>query len=418
MAGDRAESDTPTDYYDLLDVPEDAATETIEAAFRELVRHHHPDVSDHPDAERRFRVLRHAHDVLTDPDERKRYDRLGHDAYLGESDVDAPIEPASAPEEPPTAGEGVAPSIDLDDLRAPEQGATSGGGGSAERFEGFRTRAGPAEWAYPDWPYPDPVPNLALRAWLLRLAPLAAVWVGAASGLVTLPGDAAGAAVLLFGLLLVGYHASLGRRFEAVGDDPPSAAAGIRATMVAAVAPVVGWGAAGAGLRPDPLLRTAGFAFAGAVLAVVAAATVVGASRRTALAAGTVVAAGVTPAVVPGPLIPGGGALATPIGVALLATLVIGLLSGTAAVSRFAWALGYGAGRRLAAGVWDGVVLLPLAALTWTVAAGQGVPVPAWVDAVWTVGPALDRAEAVRLLAVAPIAAGAGATLQRIAGAE
>ncbi len=69
-------------FYDVLDVPTDATAEEIEAAYREQVKRYHPDVSDHPEAEARFRAVVRAEEVLGDPDERARYDRLGHEAYL------------------------------------------------------------------------------------------------------------------------------------------------------------------------------------------------------------------------------------------------------------------------------------------------------------------------------------------------
>lgn len=70
------------DYYDVLEVDRDADQETVERAYREKVKEHHPDVSDHPKAAERFRAVVDAEAVLGDPAERARYEDLGHDAYV------------------------------------------------------------------------------------------------------------------------------------------------------------------------------------------------------------------------------------------------------------------------------------------------------------------------------------------------
>jgi len=65
------------DYYDILGVPRHASQEEIKQAFRRLARQYHPDVSDAPDAEERFKELNEAYAVLSDPEKRARYDRYG-----------------------------------------------------------------------------------------------------------------------------------------------------------------------------------------------------------------------------------------------------------------------------------------------------------------------------------------------------
>lgn len=72
----------PSDYYALLGVEPDADEEAILEAYRELAGEHHPDVSDEPDAEARFRRLNRAKDILTDPERRRAYDRLGHERFV------------------------------------------------------------------------------------------------------------------------------------------------------------------------------------------------------------------------------------------------------------------------------------------------------------------------------------------------
>ncbi|HEV2591629.1 MAG TPA: DnaJ C-terminal domain-containing protein, partial [Gaiellaceae bacterium] len=70
---------TSRDYYELLGVPRDADETTIKKAFRKLARQLHPDVSDEPEAEVRFREVTEAYEVLSNSETRALYDRYGHD---------------------------------------------------------------------------------------------------------------------------------------------------------------------------------------------------------------------------------------------------------------------------------------------------------------------------------------------------
>jgi molecular chaperone DnaJ len=65
------------DYYEVLGVPRDATDADIKRAFRRLARELHPDVSDVPDAEERFRKLAEAYEVLSNAETRRLYDRFG-----------------------------------------------------------------------------------------------------------------------------------------------------------------------------------------------------------------------------------------------------------------------------------------------------------------------------------------------------
>ncbi len=69
---------TERDYYELLGVPRDADADQIKRSFRRLARELHPDVSDAPDAEHRFREVVEAYEVLSNTERRGLYDRYGH----------------------------------------------------------------------------------------------------------------------------------------------------------------------------------------------------------------------------------------------------------------------------------------------------------------------------------------------------
>jgi molecular chaperone DnaJ len=71
-------SATGEDYYELLGVARGASDQEIKKAFRRLARELHPDVSDHPDAEHRFREVSEAYEVLSNAETRQLYDRYGH----------------------------------------------------------------------------------------------------------------------------------------------------------------------------------------------------------------------------------------------------------------------------------------------------------------------------------------------------
>jgi curved DNA-binding protein CbpA len=70
------------DYHAVLGVPPGADLETIRRAFREAARVHHPSVSAHPDAERRFRELADAYAALSRP---------GHRILPAQSPDDRPL---------------------------------------------------------------------------------------------------------------------------------------------------------------------------------------------------------------------------------------------------------------------------------------------------------------------------------------
>lgn len=69
---------TDRDYYELLGVARDASNADIKRAFRNLARELHPDVSEEPDAEARFKEVVEAYEILSKSETRALYDRYGH----------------------------------------------------------------------------------------------------------------------------------------------------------------------------------------------------------------------------------------------------------------------------------------------------------------------------------------------------
>lgn len=71
------------DYYEVLGLDRQASSDDIKSAFRRLARKYHPDVSQEPDAEERFKEINEAYGVLSDGDKRAAYDRFGHAGVQG-----------------------------------------------------------------------------------------------------------------------------------------------------------------------------------------------------------------------------------------------------------------------------------------------------------------------------------------------
>ena len=72
------------DYYKTLGVSRDANADDIRKSYRRLARKYHPDVSDDPNAETKFKEVSEAYEVLKDQEKRQLYDQLGSNWQSGQ----------------------------------------------------------------------------------------------------------------------------------------------------------------------------------------------------------------------------------------------------------------------------------------------------------------------------------------------
>lgn len=69
-------TNTDKNYYEILGVDEDADEDEIRKAYRKKAQKWHPDRSDKPNAEDKFKEIGEAYAVLSDPEKRKKYDQF------------------------------------------------------------------------------------------------------------------------------------------------------------------------------------------------------------------------------------------------------------------------------------------------------------------------------------------------------
>lgn len=75
---------TKRDFYEILDVSQNASPQELKKAYRRLAMKYHPDQNPNDDAAaEKFKELTEAYKVLSNEDSRVRYDRFGHQAPAG-----------------------------------------------------------------------------------------------------------------------------------------------------------------------------------------------------------------------------------------------------------------------------------------------------------------------------------------------
>lgn len=89
------------DYYAVLGVAPDASAEAVHAAWRRLIRRHHPDANPGPEAHALAARINAAHETLGDPERRVRYDDRRRRA-AGTATPPSPEAAEPRPDDPPS----------------------------------------------------------------------------------------------------------------------------------------------------------------------------------------------------------------------------------------------------------------------------------------------------------------------------
>jgi len=72
-------------FYKILGVSNTSSEDEIKTAYRKMARKFHPDVSDDPKAEEKFRDITKAYETLSDPTKRREYDNANSGFNSGSS---------------------------------------------------------------------------------------------------------------------------------------------------------------------------------------------------------------------------------------------------------------------------------------------------------------------------------------------
>lgn len=93
------------DYYKILGVEPAADVKAIKTAYRKLARKYHPDVSDHHEAEEKFKEVTEAYEVLKSNEKRAEYDQIRQYGSAGQQFEPPPGWQASASGSGPAEGQ-------------------------------------------------------------------------------------------------------------------------------------------------------------------------------------------------------------------------------------------------------------------------------------------------------------------------
>lgn len=75
-----------TEYYDVLQVSQNATEDEIKKSYKKMAFKYHPDKNRETGAEEKFKQVTEAYEVLSNPNKRKIYDQFGKDAVVNGMD--------------------------------------------------------------------------------------------------------------------------------------------------------------------------------------------------------------------------------------------------------------------------------------------------------------------------------------------